>query len=495
MSETVPADRTKALGHASMLIGGEWVEVGSAGTESHIDPSTGRAQGTVAMGGAPEIDAAVSAAVDAQPGWAKWDGSQRRRALQHLEALIQRETPEFQRRTVLELGTPLEAARKQSLLAAEYFGYYAGWCDKLEGATIPFTPNTGLAYTLREPYGVVGIIITWNGPLTSIGMKVAPALAAGNCVVLKSPELAPYAAEHFARLTQEAGLPAGVFNLVCGGPAAGQRLVEHPDVAKVSCTGGRETARKIIESTRANLTPLVLELGGKSPNLVFADCDLGAAISQAIANGIVAGSGQGCQYPTRMLVERAVYGEAVERLAVAAAAVRVGDPWAPETQMGPVISSGACRRILGMVDAGVARGEGRVAFGGSRLGGQYADGFFVEPTVVVDVERESDLAREEIFGPVMVVLPFDDEDHAVALANDVTYGLAAYVQSRDIGRVNRLVRRLQVGTVHVNGKTAVPPSVPFGGYKQSGYGREGGWGGLEEFLQTKTVFVIDDATT
>lgn len=418
-------------------------------------------------------------------------GERRRRILQKLEELIERDCAELARLTTLEVGLPTTPAQHYPLMAASYFGYYAGWADKLEGATVPLTPPTGFDYTLLEPYGVIGVIITWNGPLASIGMKVAPALAAGNCVVLKSPELAPFAVNHFARLAQEAGVPPGVLNVVTGGPEAGDRLVRHPDVAKVSFTGGGVTARKIIAASAETVTPLVLELGGKSANLLFADADLDTTVGRAVMLSVVANAGQGCSFPTRLLVEQSIYDEVVERVRDIATGVRIGDPFDPATQMGPVVSADACARILAVVER--ARACSRLVAGGNRLDGDLAGGYFIEPTVFADVPGDSELARHEVFGPVLSVTPFSSEDEAVELANSTVYGLAAYVQSRDIGRILRIVPRLKAGTIHVNGKSAMPPNAPFGGYGESGYGREGGRAGLDEFLQIKNVFIQSEA--
>ncbi len=477
------------LGEAQLLVGGEWIGRSSAGTFDHVSPITGEVQGQVVMAGVEEIDAAVAAAKAAFPAWRALPGDRRRSILQRLEQLILDDGEELGRLVTLEVGTPTSAARGYASLAASYFGYYAGWADKIEGRTIPLFPATGFDFTLLEPYGVVGIVITWNGPLASVGMKVAPALAAGNCVVLKSPELAPFAIDRFARLALEAGLPPGVLSVVPGGPDAGDRLVRHPDIAKVSFTGGGATARKIMDAARENITPLVLELGGKSANLLFADADLDTAVPQSVLFSIVANAGQGCSFPTRLLVEHTIYAEVLERMADVVAGVRLGNPLLRETTMGPVINAAACERIVGTIDRARADGRSRLIAGGERLGGELAGGYFITPTIFADVPSDSDLSRREIFGPVLSVTPFSTESEAVELANATAYGLAAYIQSRDIGRVMRLVPQLRAGTIHVNGKSAMPPSAPFGGSGESGYGREGGRAGLDEFLRIKNVFI------
>lgn len=489
MSNSVLAavDDAPGLADARLLIGGEWIAKGEAGSCEHISPITGLAQAHIALASAEQVDLAVAAAKAAFPAWRAMPGEKRRRILQRIEELIERDRPNLARLTTLELGMPTAGAQHYPLMAAAYFGYYAGWADKIEGSTIPVSPPTGFDYTLLEPYGVIGVIITWNGPLASLGMKVAPALAAGNCVVVKSPEVAPFVIERFAQLAEEAGLPPGVFNLVPGLGEAGDRLVRHPDVAKITFTGGGVTARKIMSAASESLTPLALELGGKSANLLFADADLEKAVPNALMHGIVANAGQGCSFPTRLLVERSIYAEVVDRLAALAAAVRLGDPFKPETQMGPVVNAAACTRIMGAIDK--ARSTARLVAGGERLGGEFAGGYFIRPTVFADVESSNELATHEVFGPVLTVTPFEGEAQAVEIANSTVYGLAAYIQSRDIGRVNRLVPQLRAGTIHVNGKSAMPPNAPFGGYGESGFGREGGKAGLDEFLQIKNVFI------
>jgi acyl-CoA reductase-like NAD-dependent aldehyde dehydrogenase len=376
-----------------------------------------------------------------------------------------------------------------SAFPADYFEYYAGWVDKIEGAVIPVYPGRQLDYTLPEPYGVIGVIIPWNAPLFSIGMKVAPALAAGNCVVVKPPELAPFTAIRFAELCLEAGFPPGVINVVVGGPEAGDALVGHRGVGKVSFTGSAPTARAVVARSIETLKPVVLELGGKSANIVFADADLDYAAAIAAQVPITTMSGQGCNLPTRLIVEAPVYDEMVARVTAIAATFKVGDPLAPDTMMGPVINEAACRRIEGIISDSVAAGSGRLVTGGHRLGGDLAGGFFLEPTVFADVDPGSPLAQQEIFGPVLSIIRAADEDDAVRLANDTDYGLAAYVWTRDLTRGHRVARRVEAGYVGINGYPLLPPNAPFGGKKGSGYGREGGRAGLEEFISVKNVYV------
>lgn len=492
MPEAQVAGGRPTLSDAGLLIGDEWVHTTSLGVLPHVNPSTGKPQAAIAMAGAPEVDAAVAAAKEALPAWRALRSDLRRDVLMALAMSLRTHADELAEISVLEGGTTIATAKASPLTAANWFAYYAGWADKIEGRTVPVFPARGFDFTVAEPYGVVGVIIPWNGPMVSIGMKIAPALAAGNCVVLKPPELSPFAAARFAELALEAGLPPGVLNVLPGGAEAGDRLVRHPDVAKVSFTGGGATARLICDAARETLTPLALELGGKSASLLFADADLDVAVPFSARMSVVARAGQGCAFPTRLMVEEAIYAEVLERLRAEVGGYVVGDPFDPNTAIGPVISAAACARILGHVDQARSTGTGRLLAGGHRLGGALADGFFIEPTVFVDVPNDSPLAQDEVFGPVLVVIPFRTEEEAVGLANDSRYGLAAYIHSQNLNRVHRLVPRLAAGSVFVNGHPgALLPGAPFGGYRESGYGREGGQAGLDEFLQVKNVYIHD----
>jgi aldehyde dehydrogenase (NAD+) len=320
-------------------------------------------------------------------------------------------------------------------------------------------------------------------------MKVAPALAAGNTVVLKPSELGPMAALRFGELCQEAGLPPGVLNVVPGGQAAGQALVGHRDVGKVSFTGGIRTAQRILAAAAENVTPVLLELGGKSAAVIFADADLDSAVEMGVMAGVANMSGQACVLPTRMLVEDSVYSQVEERAAALAASITVGDPFDPASQMGPVINEPALERILGVVEQAASDNEGRLLAGGTRLGGPLAAGYYVAPTVFGSVDNSSPLAQDEIFGPVLSLIRFSSDDEAVALANGTRYGLGAFVFTNDLSRAHRVADGLEAGWIGVNGFPPMPPNAPFGGVKQSGSGREGGAAGLEEFLRPKNVYV------
>ena len=389
--------------------------------------------------------------------------------MQKVEDLVEANLPELARITALELGHPMLTSFALSYLCANWFGYYAGLADKIEGRVVPMTPahNAGFDYTLSEPYGVVGIILTWNGPMVSVGMKVAPALAAGNCVVVKTPELAPYTVARFVELALEAGLPPGVLHVLPGGPEAGDRLVRHPDVGKVSFTGGVPTAQKIIEASKETIKPLCLELGGKSANLVFPDADLPAAVSLSVQSCFTM-AGQGCVLATRLLAHQDVYDEVISIARDKVGRLTLGDPLDERTTVGPVVNRPAYDRILGILERAHDVGT-RTVVGGhgarSSLAEEISGGYFIEPTLLSDVDPFDSLAQDEVFGPVLAVTPFHTEQEAVELANNTRYGLGTFVQTRDVARVHRLAPLLDSGTVAFNGTPGLPPGAPFGGYK------------------------------
>jgi acyl-CoA reductase-like NAD-dependent aldehyde dehydrogenase len=372
--------------------------------------------------------------------------------------------------------------------AAQKFRYFGGWCDKIHGRTIPMWGGPAHDYVSYEPYGVLGIIVPWNGPLFASTMVMAPALAAGNCIVLKSPDLAPYSAMKLAELIHEAGFPDGVVNLVTGGVDAGEAMVAHPGIDKIEFIGSGNTAKKVLTSAAQSLKPVGLELGGKSAVIVFDDADLQSAAKRGLT-GAVSANGQGCVNGTRLLVQRGVYQPYLEILSAMANHTRPGDPYDPATLLGPVISETALNRILGMVSRGVEQG-GRIVTGGERLGGDHASGYFMPVTVVADVDNGAEIAQNEVFGPVLVVTPFDTEEEAIALANGTEYGLGAYVHTQNLRRAHHVTAELNAGMIHVNGSgEAMQPNCPFGGFKKSGHGRLGGVEGLHEFLQPKNIWM------
>jgi aldehyde dehydrogenase (NAD+) len=481
------------LPQGALLVDGELLTTGADGTYDHINPHTGQIQATVPVGGAADIDRAVQSARAAFPSWRAWSPASRRDVLLRLAGLIRDRGQQLADITTHEMGMVRTfAVQACSDLPVEYFTYYAGWCEKLLGEVIPTFPGDALDYTLLTPYGVVGAIIGWNGPMGSIGMKIAPALAAGNCVVLKPPEITPFTPVMFGELCIEAGIPPGVVNVVPGGVSAGEALARHSGVDKLTFTGGTATAGAVLDAARENLTPVVLELGGKSANIVFDDADMPAALGPSGYMGAVALSGQACSLPTRLLLHDDIYDEAIEAVIAGVSAVRLGDPSHATTMMGPLASGRQLERVLGIIKRATSDGSGTLLYGGEHVGGDLAGGFYLKPTVFGDVDPASSLAQDEVFGPVLTVIRFKTEEEAVEIANQNRYGLAGYVWTKDVKRAHRVARALEAGFVSVNGFAMNPPNAPFGGWKSSGWGKEGGFEGIAEFLRTKNVYVVLD---
>ena len=389
--------------------------------------------------------------------------------------------------TTIDNGSPRASNRLEVPAAADFFFYNAGWADKLGTEAIEtWDGPRALDYATVKPFGVVAVIMTWNGPLYAAAMTLAPALAAGNTVVLKPAETAPFTVFRIGQLCLEAGIPEGVVNVVPSGPHGGEALCSHPGVDKIHFTGGGLTAQKVLRTAAANLTPVALELGGKSANLIFDDADPEVAAHLAIT-GAVNLTGQGCINGTRILVHDSLYEQVLSKSVTLLAEVRIGDPILDSTVIGPVISEQACSRILGFVERARATSAGQLVHGGKRLLGDLSNGFFVEPTVFSDVNNESELAQTEIFGPVLSFTRFHSEEDAIRIANDSPYGLAAYICTEDLRRAHRVADLLEVGNVWVNEIGGPLASVPFGGMKRSGFGRLGGREGVREFSQPKNV--------
>lgn len=479
---------TSSLPTSIAVIGDELRERGSGSVHAHIYPGNGQVTAEFRMAGAQDVDDAVSAARAALPAWRDMPGNQRRDVMLKLAALIDANASELAALATVEMGSPAMIAPHIPPVAADRFRYYAGWADKLRGQTLQAWNGPAHNYVDYEPYGVIGAIIPWNGPLFAAAMVMAPALAAGNCVVIKSPELAPYAVMRFAQLFLEAGFLPGVVNMVMGGAETGEAIVSHPGVDKVQFVGSGATAKKVLASAALNLKPCCLELGGKSAVLVFADADLTSAAKRGMS-GAISVSGQGCVNGTRLMVDRSVYEPFLATLKAMLPHVAVGDPTDPGTVMGPLISEASVKRVQAIVQRAQEDGA-RVVIGGDRLGGDLAEGFFMPATVVADVDPHSALAQHEVFGPILSVTPFDSEDEAIALANGTEYGLGAYIHTSDLRRAHHIASKVQAGMVQVNASgEGMQPFAPFGGYKQSGFGRLGGEQGLLEFLQVKNVWM------
>jgi phenylacetaldehyde dehydrogenase len=474
-----------------MLINSKWVDAVSGKTFPTYDPSTGEVLAQVAEGDRADIDLAVKAARKAfdDGPWRKMTPSERGRLIWKLGDLIDQHLEEFAFLESLDNGKPLTVARAADVpLAAELFRYMAGWATKLEGNTIPlsvpYTPNAKyLSYTLREPVGVVGQIIPWNFPLLMAAWKLGPALATGCTVVLKPAEQTPLSALRLGELIVEAGFPEGVVNIVPGyGETAGAALAAHNDVDKIAFTGSTEVGKLIVHAATGNLKRVSLELGGKSPNVIFKDADLDVAIPGA-ASGIFFNQGQCCCAGSRLYVEKDIFDKVIEGISASAKKIRVGSGLDPKTQMGPLVSEEQLSRVCGYLESGFKQGA-KAAAGGQKKGDK---GYFVEPTVLVDTTEDMKVVQEEIFGPVVVAMPFSSTEEIIPRANDNVYGLAAGIWTRDISKAHRMAESLQAGTVWINCYNIFDAALPFGGYKQSGWGREMGHDVLNNYTQTKAV--------
>jgi phenylacetaldehyde dehydrogenase len=476
-----------------LFINNEWRDALSGKTFDTPNPTTGQVLATVADGQAEDIDLAVAAARAAFEGeWSSLTPSQRAKYLWRIGDLIEEHAETLAELESLDNGKPkLQAQFVDVAVSADLFRYMAGWCTKIEGNTLtlstPYAPGAQFhAYTLREALGVCGLIIPWNFPLMMCAWKLAPALACGNTAVLKPAEQTPLTALYLAELLVEAGLPAGVVNIVTGqGETAGAPLAAHLDVDKVSFTGSTEVGKLVLNAAKGNLKKVTLELGGKAPNIIFADANLPAAIEGA-ANAIFFNQGQVCCAGSRLYIEDAAYDEVVAGLSGIAGAIKVGDGREADTVMGPLVSAEQLARVSGFVSGGLSDGATASA-GGNKIDGP---GFFFQPTVLTSTRPDMDVVREEIFGPVVVADRFSSVDDIVRTANDSIYGLSAGIWTSDISKAHRVVKRLQAGTVWINCFNILDASLPFGGYKQSGWGREFGHEVLNSYTQTKSVVAM-----
>lgn len=471
-----------------MLINGKWVEAASGKTFPSYNPATGEILARVAEGDREDINRAVAAAraaFDSGP-WSKMTPSERGRLIWKLADLIEKHTEEFAQLESLDNGKPLTIARVADVAGTvDMFRYMAGWATKIEGNTIPISAYGAkyLAYTLREPVGVVGQIIPWNFPLMMASWKLGPALAAGCCVVLKPAEQTPLSALRLGELIQEAGIPDGVVNIVPGyGETAGAALAAHPDVDKVAFTGSTEVGKLIVQAAAGNLKKVSLELGGKSPDIVFQDADLPATVP-GVSSAIFFNQGQCCCAGSRLYVEEKAFDHVVEGVCAEASKIRLGSGLDPATDMGPLVSEEQLNRVTGYIESGYKEGA-KAATGGSRHGDK---GYFVKPTVLVNTNEKMKVVQEEIFGPVITAIPFRDVDELVAKANNTGYGLAAGIWTRDITKAHQVASKLRAGTVWINCYNVFDPALPFGGYKQSGWGREMGHEVLELYTEVKSV--------
>ena len=480
---------TTSVMRKQLFINGEWRDSASGQTLEVVNPATEEVVATVASAEQRDVDAAVAAARAALDGpWGKLSARERGRLMWKIGDKLMEKADEIARLETLHNGKPIFESRQVELpAAAECFQYYAGWADKIHGETIPVKGNY-LTYTLREPVGVVAAIVPWNFPLVLTSWKVAPALACGNTVIIKPASQTPLTALALAEIAQEVGIPPGVINVITGpGSTVGQMIVEHAGIDKIAFTGDTSTGKQIMRGSAETLKQITLELGGKSPNIVFPDADIEAAVRGA-TTGIFYGKGEVCAAGSRLLVDKSIKDEFIDKVAARAKKMVPGDPMDPKTRLGAISSKKQLENDLRYIEIAKKEGATLVA-GGSRADIGTGKGYFLQPTVFAGVTPEMTIAREEIFGPVLAAIEFADVEEAIARANNSNYGLAAAVWTRDIKKAHYVARKLQAGTVWINTYNVYDTAAPFGGYKQSGFGREMSMHALEHYTQVKTVWV------
>ncbi len=472
-----------------LYIDGKWRDAADGATIPAVNPYNQEVWAHVSVATAEDVAEAITAARRAYDTvWSKTLPGERAKLLNRLADLIDANADRLALMETSDNGKVIRETHGQMGYSARIFRYFAGWADKMHGSVIPLDQKDTLDFAIREPYGVIAAITAWNSPIALLTNKLPAALAAGNCVVVKPSEHASVTTLEIAKLAEQAGFPPGVINVVTGEAETGKALVGSRDVDKISFTGSPGVGRSIAIAAGGNLKPVSLELGGKSPNIIFADADFELAMVGALA-GIFGATGQTCIAGSRLLVQRGIYDRMVETLAARAAQIKMGDPRLPETEMGTAANEPQFNRILSFIDAAKSDGAQLVA-GGKRASGAGLDqGFFIEPTIFADVHNDMKVAQEEIFGPVLSIIPFDEEDEAVSIANATSYGLASGIWSENITRCMRMIRAIKSGVVWVNTYRVAAPQAPFGGMKDSGFGRERGEMGILEFTQTKNVMI------
>ncbi|CAN5553095.1 aldehyde dehydrogenase [soil metagenome] len=489
--QLIEAPRSDEVREYRMLVGGEWLDARSGKTFESTNPYTGRVWATAPEAGDEDVDAAVRAARQAfdEGPWGKMTGTERARLLRRLADLLAENAEDIAVVESTDNGKLLREMSGQLKALPEWYYYFAGATDKIQGETIPSDKPNFFIYTRREPIGVVGAITPWNSPLLLLTFKLAPALAAGCTFVVKTAEQTPASTLEFAKLFEETGFPPGVFNVISGfGPTTGSALVRHPGVDKVAFTGSTETGKQVMKDAADHLAKVTLELGGKSPSIVFEDADMEAVVN-GVVSGIFAATGQTCIAGSRLFVQEAVHDEVVERLSEKAESIKLGNPLDEETEMGPVAFEKQLEKIKGYISVGQEEGAELVCGGKPPENPELQDGFFIEPTIITGVDNQMTVAREEIFGPVLSVISAESEEEIIRQANDTPYGLAAGIWTRDLQRAHRVAHALKASTVWINSYRTLSFNTPFGGYKMSGVGRENGLESLKEYTQVKSFWV------